>query len=73
MVCPSRTLPWPPSRRSRLCSGGSAPLLWKVLGIAAPDIPALVAVAMLNGNPDNPVDVDADSFTLLFQRALTVE
>ena len=29
---------------------------------------------MLNtGNPDNPVEVDEDSFTLLFRRALALE
>lgn len=45
----------------------------KDLGVTASDVPALVSVALLNtGNPDNPVEVDEDSFTLLFRRALAL-
>jgi len=41
------------------------------LGVTRDDIPRLVSNAVLNlGNPDNPVDVDGEVFTSLFEEAL---
>jgi alcohol dehydrogenase len=40
-------------------------------GVAEADVPALVRIALLNsGNPDNPVDVDAEVFARLYREAL---
>ena len=40
-------------------------------GVVEADVPALVRIALLNsGNPDNPVDVDAEVFTRLYGEAL---
>jgi alcohol dehydrogenase len=42
------------------------------LGVTETDIPLLVSIAMMNtGNIDNPVEVDEESFTMLFHQALT--
>ena len=41
------------------------------LGATPEDIPALVRYALPNlGNPDNPVPLDADVFTAMFEEAL---
>ena len=41
------------------------------LGVTRDDIPRLVNIALMNvGNPDNPVDVDREVFTRLYEEAL---